>query len=244
MEIILNTFVLQLLKIMKIKFYLFVFAVLLWSSCSKDGENVLDPKKDFYQDLKVEYYIEGNSMIAYAGFKETDENGDQIELTGDAEINFNGFSYSEFENQREYFYSWKATGIFDVNFLLKKTLSKFTQNYIRKADTSSIAIQSSTQVFNLAKDTVIAWDGQKTKGYESVSLFFKQGSIGTSRINVTSFNADSIYIPKSIFSGFVADSADLFITRSKLINNISDSDGAAGGRRILEVIRRKRVLLY
>jgi hypothetical protein len=212
--------------------------------CSKDGENVLDLEKDFYQDLKVEYYIEENSMIAYAGFKETDENGDQIELTGDAEINFNGYSFSEFENQRAYFYSWNAAGLYDINFLFKKTLSKFTQNYIRKADTSSIAIQSTTTSFNLSKDTVIAWEGEKVNAYETVALFFKQGSNATTRINVTAFNADSISVPKSVFSGFVADSADLFITRSKLINSISDSDGAGGGRRILEVIRKKRVLLY
>jgi hypothetical protein len=221
-----------------------VSSLILWSSCGKDGENVLDLEKDIYQDLKVEYYVEGNSMIAYAGFKETDENGDQIELTGDAEINFNGYSFSQFENQRAYFYSWNASGIYDINFLLKKTLTKFTQNYIRKADTSSIEIQSSTESFNITKDTVIAWDGKKVNAYETVALFFKQGSNATTRINVTTNNADSISIPKSIFSGFVADSADLFITRSKFINSITDSDGAGGGRRILEVIRKKRVLLY
>ena len=228
----------------KIKFCFIGLALLIISSCGKEGDNVLDLEKDIYQDLKVEYYIEGNSMIAYAGFKETDENGDQIELTGDAEINFNGYSYDEFENQRAYFYSWNASGIYDINFLLKKTLTKFTQNYIRKADTSSIAIQNTTEAFNLGKDTVIAWEGKKVNAYETVALFFKQGSNATTRITVTTNNADSISIPKSIFSGFVADSADLFITRSKLINSITDSDGAGGGRRILEVIRRKRVLLY
>ena len=166
------------------KFCLLVSSIILWSSCGKDGENVLDLEKDIYQDLKVEYYVEGNSMIAYAGFKETDENGDQIELTGDAEINFNGYSFSQFENQRAYFYSWNASGIYDINFLLKKTLTKFTQNYIRKADTSSIAIQSTTEAFNIAKDTVIAWDGKKVNAYEIKKIKLAANQIKRTKVKL------------------------------------------------------------
>lgn len=210
-------------------------------ACAKEDSSDLPDNTPIYQDLKVVFDKPENKTRAFATFRKNNSTGTRLQLTGGSSITFNGNSWSSYTELDHYFYRWNTNGMEDVQFRFAKANSNVYVNTIARTDTNDINVPA-TLVIDRANGAQVHWVGSALVTGETVTAWLVQGGNTTSKVNVTVAGAQSIQLPPSLFSSLSAGTADLYFSRTRAVG-LQQSDGNAGGKRVVEVEARGTVAL-
>lgn len=226
---------------MKITNYLLLLGVLVTLSCERIDSNNLKLEVPFYQDYKVTYNKEKNTLVAEATFRANDASGVRLELNSPAKITCNGKTSNSFLKIGHYFYSWDFEGKKDVNFVLINNKGKSFNNQILFSNLNDITIPDDL-IITLDGNTNFTWIGTPLQKNESISAKIVQGEEYFTFSFDDRKGATSFKFPKAFLDNFKKGEASLIITRS-LIKSVTEGDLEAGGELNMAVVTKNKIEL-
>ena len=215
-----------------------IVIILVTISCkTKDS---IEVQTNIFQDLKAEFRVDDNKTIGWATFREKDEDGIRLELSGEASVLFNGEKHDKFSNLDNYFYSWNTHGLEDVEYTFTDNSGTSFTNKILLNDTINISIPINFIDIELDKTMQVKWVGKPLGENEEIQMYIKQGNLISGLSFLGEEGASIIEMEPSFFDNLSVGEAVLYIERTRTINNIEQAD-EAGGRKVLSVVRNKTI---
>lgn len=210
--------------------------------CNKKSSSDIDPEIPFYQDYKVIYRKYKNLTKAKATFREKNKNGIRLELQPPAKILCNG-KPSSFSNAGNYFYNWQFSGNENAYFQLTDNKSRIFNNSILLHEINDIGFPDSFNTVNLDGTTALNWTGTPLQEGEFVMATIYQGDKFSGNYYIDSIGSTSIELTKDLMFDLTPGNAELILSRETHIENVTNPDGDAGGRRIIVVETKKTIIL-
>jgi hypothetical protein len=214
---------------------------LLLVACRKEESAELPEDTYIYQDYKVLFDKPENRTRAFATFRKNSSLGVRLELTGGSSIRFNNENWTSYTELDNYFYRWTDEGMVDVEFSFTNAGIGVFTNSITRADTFDVQIPTGV-VLSRTNGGQVFWVGRPLVAGETMKAQVKQSGVNSSTSTVQTTGAASIQLSADQLSSLSAGTADLYLTRTRTLG-LQQSDGGAGGRRIVEVEARGTVTL-
>lgn len=214
----------------------------LWS-CETEDSNDVPEGIAIYQDYKVRYSDALGTTRLSATFREKDENGVRLILSGDSRLEANSETVNYFSNAGNYFYRWDKNGLLDVQI-----------NYIKNANTSFLNIVTvdskrnfvliDTDSLSLAGGSKIKWN-TPLQANEFLDYRIEQGGQSGGAGYWAQAGSTDLAVSTIIIGGLTQGPAELIISRSIESNQLDQVDGNSNnGKLIIEYEQSFPVMLY
>jgi hypothetical protein len=214
-------------------FSIITFSLLLLFACSTENSSDVAASTPVYQDLKVTFNKSSGETRAEATFREGDEEGTRLILTGESYLEVLGKEVGYYSNVFNYYYRLDTSEITDIIFNFNKNSESKFLNEIKFADRSDLSMLNALDTIKLDGTSFVAWSGNALGSNESLSFTIYQGTNTGGAGYRSGESLQSVNLGLIIVGGLSEGLAFLHISREIEIDLINSGDGGMDNGRFV-----------
>lgn len=212
---------------------LLLIPILIFVACETEDSSDLPTETAIYQDYLVRFSELDQATRLSATFREQNEDGVRLKLSGDARLEANSETVNYYSNAGNYFYRWERNDFIDLSIEFSKNSSRTFTNVVNVEDKSSLTIVN-TDTIALSGGSLLTWTNPLLNN-EHLDYRIQQGSQSGGSGYWKETGSTSLSIGDIITGSLGQGPANLIISRSIEINQLDQADGdPSNGRLIIE----------